>query len=146
MCACANRSCGCTKKQNTPTAEYSFGPPTAIAARLAIELFMLVKSGVTVLPQTISIAALAETLQKLLAENGVLKELLNQPQTPDTVVADEYVQITFGPKQAYVLNVPVTADNRAQLATAFERAAEQLRGAAPTCKSLPGQTMLPFCS
>jgi hypothetical protein len=145
MCACANRGCGCAKKQTVDAPKEELGLSSAVATStwLATQLLELIKLGATALPQNITLASIADTLQKLTLENAALLLLLRN-RTPTVDVAEEHVKLTFGPDQAYSLAIPVTTENRAELSAMLAKAATQLKTASETSNTMPGQLSLPF--
>lgn len=74
------------------------------------QLMTVVKTGISTLHLgTPAADTLAAAIAALFAENELLKKLVDSRVTVDAT-AENYVKISFGPGNQYVLHLPVTSD------------------------------------
>ena len=137
--------CGCNGGRCLPREELAVSPA---ALQVALKsLFDVALTGFKNFPwPNEDIARLAEVIAQLVAENDMLRKLVNRDTKPANVVAGDTFTLSFGPNNAYTLQLPAASEaQRIELARSLIAAAAKLqepRSAA--CQALPGQLEFPF--
>lgn len=137
---CCGKQGGCKREQTLPT-EALFNLPTELVGPLAAKLLGIAAAGLranAVFRQfdfsNPELAALAKKIADLAIENEYLRTItdLSRPvaiNTPSDNLGN--LEIAFGPKNAYVLKIPITtAHNREKIVTQLRVAADNVSGSA----------------
>jgi hypothetical protein len=128
-------------KQERPRAEFTAVPDWVVNQLLTVAQFGF--KNLIPWPSE-SVRLLAEKIAALVAENTLLRKLLDNT-TPDTPISGAQFTITFGPEDQYKLHVPLTdIRTRHKLAKSLFAAAAALLEPVPGQQAGAGQLDLPF--